>query len=98
MQRLSKGDTGRQRDNVRMVSRRSIFQFLREKVVLCLRYSLKASCGDIYDETKTNIFLEIKEKYLHFWDDKSFILRPILRSLHMKFEFNWPRSFRGEDV
>ena len=23
---------------------------------------------------------------------------PILRSLHMKFEFNWPNGFRGEDV
>ena len=23
---------------------------------------------------------------------------PILRSLHMKYEFNWPSSFRGEDV
>ena len=23
---------------------------------------------------------------------------PILRSLHMKFEFNWPSGFRGEDV
>ena len=23
---------------------------------------------------------------------------PILRSLHMKFEFNWPCGFRGEDV
>ena len=23
---------------------------------------------------------------------------PILRSLHMKYEFNWPCSFRGEDV
>ena len=23
---------------------------------------------------------------------------PILRSLHMKYEFNWPRSFSGEDV
>ena len=23
---------------------------------------------------------------------------PILRSLHMKYDFNWPSSFRGEDV
>ena len=23
---------------------------------------------------------------------------PILRSLHMKYELNWPSSFRGEDV
>ena len=23
---------------------------------------------------------------------------PILRSLHMKYEFNWPSSYRGEDV
>ena len=23
---------------------------------------------------------------------------PILRSLHMKYEFNWPCSFRAEDV
>ena len=23
---------------------------------------------------------------------------PILKSLHMKFEFNWPSGFRGEDV
>ena len=23
---------------------------------------------------------------------------PILWSLHMKFEFNWPSGFRGEDV
>ena len=23
---------------------------------------------------------------------------PILRRLHMKYEFNWPSSFRGEDV
>ena len=23
---------------------------------------------------------------------------PILRSVHMKYEFNWPSSFRGEDV
>ena len=23
---------------------------------------------------------------------------PILRSLHMKYKFNWPSSFRGEDV
>ena len=23
---------------------------------------------------------------------------PTLRSLHMKYEFNWPSSFRGEDV
>ena len=22
----------------------------------------------------------------------------VLRSLHMKFEFNWPSGFRGEDV
>ena len=26
------------------------------------------------------------------------LLRPILRSLNMKYEFNWPRSNRGEDV
>ena len=24
--------------------------------------------------------------------------KPIIRSLHMKFEFNWPSGFRGEDV
>ena len=23
---------------------------------------------------------------------------PVLRSFHIKFEFNWPSSFRGEDV
>ena len=25
------------------------------------------------------------------------LVPPILRSLHMKFEFNWPRGYRGED-